>query len=156
MNEKFVIEKQSIIESMCLSICKHGSLSKDLAQEVSIYFLTHKLPEVITDGFIYTVAYKYYHLSGSEFKRLHVDQVLKYAEELEEYSTIRDSLKDSVENEYNQALDELIPIEKVWAEELVKRNLSISLFSQHTGIGRKKATERMNSIYDKLRKANEK
>ena len=117
MNEKFVIEKQSIIESMCLSICKHGSLSKDLAQEVSIYFLTHKLPEVITDGFIYTVAYKYYHLSGSEFKRLHVDQVLKYAEELEEYSTIRDSLKDSVENEYNQALDELIPIEKVWAEE---------------------------------------
>ena len=36
----------------------------------------------------------------------------------------------------------------------IKRNLSIKLFSDHTGIHRATAKERMESIYNKLRKQN--
>jgi hypothetical protein len=43
-------------------------------------------------------------------------------------------------------------MEQIWVEEIVKRNMSIALFSQHSGIHRTTATERMESIYNKLRK----
>ena len=155
MNEEWTLSKQKVIETACNNICKHGSLSKDLAQEVSIWFLTNKLPDTVTDGFIYVVAYKAFHLSGSEFRRLHVDEVLKQSLDINEYKDLNiENL--SVDEKYEKTLEELDDIEQCWAREIVKRNLSINLFSQHSGISRQKAKERMDFIYHKLRKANEK
>jgi len=174
MNEDWLVSKQQVIEQICKTICK-SSLAEDLAQEVSIYFLTHELPEVVTDGFIYTVAFKMFHLSGSSFKRLHIDDVLKASTDIEPFclfnSTdddkesskyeawfidqsadyIDDYYKKSIDDQYEQVLKELTPMEQIWVEEIMKRNCSISLFSQHTSISRQKAKERMNEIYNKLR-----
>lgn len=158
MNRKFAIDKQETIKSMCLSICKHGHLADDLAQWVSIYFLTHEIEEVnLTDGLIYSVAWKGYNLRGSEFKREHNPITFQYSDltdsELEialNFDTI------NVDEDYKQTLKDLNSVEKTWIEEIVKRNLSINLFSEHTNISRAKATERMNAIYNKLRKFNEK
>ena len=54
--------------------------------------------------------------------------------------------------EYKEHIGQLDNMEQIWVEEIVKRNMSIALFSQHSGIHRTTATERMESIYNKLRK----
>ena len=155
MNSNFVKEKQLVIEKACKTICKHSELSKDLAQEVSIYFLTNPLPENRTkiDGFIFVVAYKMYHLSGSEFNRLHFDNVLAESSDIE-YLKEEDIpyINDNIYKEYISHIGQLDNMEQIWVEEIVKRNMSIALFSQHSGIHRTTATERMESIYNKLRK----
>lgn len=142
-----------------------------------MYFLENELPTEITDGFIHVVAYKAYWLQGSEFRRLHIDKHLDDSDELIEYlGSYSDNSKDNynsswagkmdsniknfcegyndanIDKEYDDALNELTPVERCWAREVVKRNMSINLLSQHTGIHRDSAKARMNSIYDKLRK----
>ena len=157
MNEDFVKDKQKVIEKACNTIAKHSSISKDLAQEVSIYFLTNPLPERLDkiDGFIFVIAYKMYHLTGSEFKRLHIDNVLLDSEDIDFISDkALPFYDDNVDKEYNKTIKELNEMDVIWTQEIVKRNMSINLFSEQTGISRIKATERMNSIYNKLRNKN--
>jgi len=154
MNEKFTVDKQKVIKSMCLSVCKHGHLADDLAQWVSMWFLTNKVEDkYLTDGLIYSVAWKGFNLSGSEFKREHNPITFQYSDltpaELEaalNYDSI-----NNVDEHYEQTLKQLNEMEQIWAREIVKRNLSINLFSEHTGISRAKAKERMTEIYKKLR-----
>jgi hypothetical protein len=153
MNEKWVTEKQEVIRTSCALICRGNRYTDDLAQYVSMYFLENELPPTVTDGFIHVVAYKAYHLSGSEFRRLHIDNNLEDSEDIEVCaSIILDSA--SIDREYNDALNELNPVERCWAEEIVKRNMSINLLSEHTGIHRDSAKKRMNSIYKQLREKN--
>ena len=157
VNEEFIKEKQQVIETACKNICKHSDIWKDLSQEVNIYFLTNELPNNLNkiDGFIFVVAYKMFHLSGSSFNRLHFDNILQ------DYTWI-DYLKEmdipcidgNVYKEYIEQVEQLDEMERIWVEEIIKRNFSIKLFSEHTGIHRASATERMNSIYEKLRKHN--
>ena len=157
MNEKFIKEKRQVIETACKNICKHSDIWKDLAQEVNIYFLTNELPSNLNkiDGFIFVVAYKMFHLSGSEFNRLHFDNVLQESTELD-YLKLKDIpyISNNVYKEYLEQVKQLDEMERIWVEEIVKRNLSIKLFSDHTGIHRATAKERMESIYNKLRKQN--
>ena len=155
MNNDFVVSKQQVIRDSCELICRGNRYTDDLIQWVSMYFLEHTLPTEITDGFIHVVAYKAYWLQGSEFRRLHIDSNLENCEDIQGYSSvILDNT--SVDREYNEALNELNPVERVWAEEIVRRNMSINLFSQHTGIHRDSAKQRMQNIYEKLRKNNTK
>jgi hypothetical protein len=155
VNEDFIKDKQLVIEKACKTICKHSELSKDLAQEVSIYFLTNPLPDNLSkiDGFIFVVAYKMFHLSGSEFNRLHFDNVLLESSDID-YLKAEDIpyINDNIYKEYREHIGQLDNMEQIWVEEIVKRNMSIALFSQHSGIHRTTATERMESIYNKLRK----
>jgi hypothetical protein len=157
VNEAFLKEKQQVIETACKNICKHSDIWKDLSQEVNIYFLTHELPSNLNkiDGFIFVVAYKMFHLSGSEFNRLHFDNVLKESTELD-YLKLKDIpyISNNVYKEYLEQVKQLDEMERIWVEEIVKRNLSIKLFSDHTGIHRGTAKERMESIYNKLRNQN--
>jgi hypothetical protein len=157
VNEDFIKEKQLIIENACKTICKHSDIWRDLSQEVNIYFLTHDLPKNINkiNGFIFVVAYKMFHLSGSEFNRLHLDHVLSKSLDIE-YLKAEDmpSVNENKYKEYLEQIGQLDEMERIWVEEIVKRNLSIRLFSEHTGIHRTTATERMNSIYEKLRRKN--
>ena len=53
-----------------------------------------------------------------------------------------------------EQVEQLDDMERIWVEEILKRNFSIKLFSEHTGIHRATATERMNLIYEKLRNKN--
>ena len=119
--------------------------------------MTHELPSNLNkiDGFIFVVAYKMYHLSGSEFNRLHFDNVLQESTELD-YLKLKDIpyISNNVYKEYLEQVKQLDEMERIWVEEIVKRNLSIKLFSDHTGIHRTTAKERMESIYNKLRKQN--
>ena len=153
MNEDFIKLKQPVIEKACKTICKHSELSKDLAQEVSIYFLTNELPlnKTKIDGFIFVVAYKMYHLSGSEFNRLHFDNVLNESVDIEHLKKEDIPCINDNRNDYKDQIGQLDSMEQIWVEEIVKRNLSIALFSSHTGIHRATATERMEVIYNKLR-----
>tara|TARA_R110000868_G_scaffold380965_1_gene647296 strand:- start:216 stop:692 length:477 start_codon:yes stop_codon:yes gene_type:complete len=157
VNEEFIKEKRQVIETACKNICKHSDIWRDLSQEVNIYFLTNALPENLDkiDGFIFVVAYKMYHLSGSEFNRLHFDNVLIESTELDYLKEIDiPYISDNVYKEYVEQVKQLDEMERIWVEEIVKRNLSIRLFSAHTGIHRATATERMNLIYEKLRNKN--
>jgi len=153
-NEKFVLDKQPVIREICLAITKHNSFTDDLCQWVSIWFLENEVDEIyLTDGFIHSVAYKAYHLSGSSFKREHIDNYSVIKEELQpDYHYPLES--DNVDKRYEDLLRELTETERTWVEEIVKRNGSINLFSLHTEISRIVATERMNFIYNKLREAN--
>ena len=157
MNEDFIKEKRQVIETACKNICKHSDIWRDLSQEVNIYFLTNALPENLNkiDGFIFVVAYKMFHLSGSEFNRLHFDNVLIESTELDHLKEIDIPYMDgNVYKDYIEQVKQLDEMERIWVEEIVKRNLSIRLFSEHTGIHRATATERMNLIYEKLRNKN--
>ena len=157
MNEDFIKEKRQVIETACKNICKHSDIWRDLSQEVNIYFLTNALPENLNkiDGFIFVVAYKMFHLSGSEFNRLHFDNVLIESTELDYLKEIDIPYIDgNVYKEYVEQIKQLDEMERIWVEEIVKRNFSIRLFSEHTGIHRTTATERMNLIYEKLRNKN--
>ena len=157
MNEGFIKEKSQVIETACKNICKHLDIWKDLAQEVNIYFLTNELPSNLNkiDGFIFVVAYKMFHLSGSEFNRLHFDNVLLESTELD-YLKLKDIpyISNNVYKEYLEQVKQLDEMERIWVEEMVKRNFSISLFSQHTGIHRTTAKERLDFIKEKLRNNN--
>jgi len=157
VNEEFIKEKRQVIETACKNICKHSDIWQDLAQEVNIYFLTHELPSNLNkiDGFIFVVAYKMFHLSGSEFNRLHFDNVLIESTELDYLKEIDIPYMDgNVYKDYIEQVKQLDEMERIWVEEIVKRNFSIRLFSEHTGIHRATATERMNLIYEKLRNKN--
>ena len=158
MNEDFVKDKQLVIETACKNICKHSEFWKDLAQEVSIYFLTNALPENLNkiDGFIFVVAYKMFHLSGSEFNRLHIDHLLKDCDEIDQIKPDLNYIhsNENTYKEYTEQVEQLDDMERIWVEEILKRNFSIKLFSEHTGIHRATATERMNLIYKKLRNKN--
>ena len=154
MNEDFIKLKQPVIEKACKTICKHSELSKDLAQEVSIYFLTNELPlnKTKIDGFIFVVAYKMYHLSGSEFNRLHFDNVLNESLDIDHLKKEDiPCVNDNRYAEYKEHIGQLDSMEQIWVEEIVKRNLSIALFSEHTSIHRTTVTERMDLIYSKIR-----
>lgn len=152
MNEDFVVKNQDVILAMCNTVCKHSHQAGDLAQWTSEWFLTHDVSHLnTTKALIYSVVWKAYNLRGSEFKREHNPSEFHYTELTVEDLELHMNLQESVDEQYRKVMDELNPIEKIWAEQIVKRNLSISLLSQHTGIGRKKATERMNEIYKKLR-----
>jgi hypothetical protein len=96
-----------------------------------------------------------FHLSGSEFNRLHFDNVLSKSLDID-YLKVDDMPCTKVNSykEYMEQIGQLDEMERIWVEEIVKRNLSIRLFSEHTGIHRTTATERMNSIYEKLRNRN--
>jgi len=157
VNEDFIKEKRQVIETACKNICKHSDIWRDLSQEVNIYFLTNALPENLNkiDGFIFVVAYKMFHFSGSAFKRLHFDNVLLESTELDYLKEVDiPCVNENVYKEYLEQVKQLDEMERIWVEEIVKRNLSIKLFSDHTGIHRTTAKERMNSIYEKLRKNN--
>jgi len=157
VNEEFIKEKRQVIETACKNICKHSDIWRDLSQEVNIYFLTNALPENLNkiDGFIFVVAYKMFHFSGSSFNRLHFDNVLIESTELDYLKEIDIPYMDgNVYKEYVEQIKQLDEMERIWVEEIVKRNLSIKLFSDHTGIHRTTAKERMESIYNKLRKNN--
>lgn len=151
MNEDFVIKKQSVIKAICKQVTKHGSLSDDLAQWVSIWFLTNEVDECyLNDRFINAVSYKAYHLKGSEFKREHFNTESLSVEDIcNDYYYPLES--ENVDLRYQELLRELTDTEKVWLEEMVKRNGSVNLFCQHTKISRITATERMEYIYNKLR-----
>ena len=96
-----------------------------------------------------------FHLSGSEFNRLHFDNVLIESTELDYLKQIDIPYMDgNVYKDYIEQVKQLDEMERIWVEEIVKRNFSIRLFSEHTGIHRTTATERMNLIYEKLRNKN--
>ena len=160
MNEAFLKEKQQVIETACKNICKHSDIWRDLSQEVNIYFLTNALPENLNkiDGFIFVVAYKMFHLSGSEFNRLHIDHLLKDYENIDEIKGVDlnyiPSIDENTYRDYTEQVEQLDDMERIWVEEILKRNFSIKLFSEHTGLHRARATERMNLIYEKLRNKN--
>ena len=143
MNEEFIKEKRQVIETACKNICKHSDIWRDLSQEVNIYFLTNALPENLNkiDGFIFVVAYKMFHLIEST--------ELDYLKEID-----IPYMDGNVYKDYIEQVKQLDEMERIWVEEIVKRNLSIRLFSEHTGIHRATATERMNLIYEKLRNKN--
>lgn len=156
-NNKFVIEKQGVIEKACNIVTKHSDSSKDLAQEVSMYFLTNDLPDEMDkiDGFIFVVAYKMFHLSGSSFKRMQFDVVLQRSVDIDELNESEIPCEsESSYSEYKEYVKDLTEIEQVWISEVLKRNMSINLFCEHSGIHRATATERMESIYSKIRKQN--
>ena len=158
MNEDFIKEKRQVIETACKNICKHSDIWRDLSQEVNIYFLTNALPENLNkiDGFIFVVAYKMFHLSGSEFNRLHIDHLLKDCDEIDQIKPDLNYIHstENIYKEYTEQVEQLDDMERIWVEEILKRNFSIKLFSEHTGIHRTTATERMNLIYEKLRNKN--
>ena len=157
MNENFIKDKRQVIETACKNICKHSDIWRDLSQEVNIYFLTNELPDNLNkiDGFIFVVAYKMFHLSGSEFNRLHFDNVLIESTELDYLKEIDIPYMDgNVYKDYIEQVKQLDEMERIWVEEMVKRNFSISLFSQHTGIHRTTAKQRLDFIKEKLRNKN--
>jgi hypothetical protein len=155
MNEVFVIEKQEVIKAICKQVTKHGHLSEDLAQWVSMWFLTTELEQCyLTDRFINAVAYKAFNLKGSEFKREHsTTDTISVEDICNNYYYPLES--ENVDKRYQDLLKELSPTEKIWLEEMIKRNGSVNLFCQHTKISRITATERMNYIYNKLREIHE-
>ena len=149
MNEAFVIEKQETIRQCCQVVCNNNSYVEDLAQCVSIWLLENKLPEEVKDGYLYMTAYNAYHRAGSEFRRLHIDTNIHHAKQIDSEQIGLNDV-NNIDQQYSEVMKELTPIDKVWAEEIVKRNMSINLFSKHTGINRQEATERMKTIYKKL------
>jgi len=173
MNETWTVEKQEVIKDICTRVCIDKSYVDDLAQWVSMFFLTTELEEhYLTEGFIYSVAYKGYHLRGSTFRREHIEFELLFvdllsaqADEQSDRDTAHTDFmktfvghyedlgynKKSIDKMYEDVLEGLTPIEEVWAREIVKRNMSINMFSEQTGISRAKAKERMDYIYNKLR-----
>ena len=148
MNEKFVKDSQEVIKSICKNVCLDSSLVDDLSQHVSIYFLTHKLPENYVEGFIYSYAWKSYFLTGSEFRREHIQQNTSYLEDFIENIYITE---DNIDKQYENVLKDLTDIERAWIEQLTKRNGSITLMSKHTKISKTKVKERKDSIFIKLR-----